>query len=76
MVQVIAATFEDGVFKPDEALKLRPQTRVRLLVETLDDESNIARRQQAWDTVQRLWKQSAIDSEGKHLSREQLHERH
>jgi predicted DNA-binding antitoxin AbrB/MazE fold protein len=33
MSQIITATFQDGVLKPDEAL--RPGTRVRLIVESL-----------------------------------------
>jgi predicted DNA-binding antitoxin AbrB/MazE fold protein len=72
LVQVISATFENGVFKPDEALNLLPHTRVRLLVESLEDET---KKQQAWETVLRLWKQSNIDSKGERLIREQLHER-
>lgn len=75
MIQVIGATFEDGVFKPDENLSLLPHTRVRLLVEPLEDESNQIRGQTAWETLQRLWQESTIDSQGERLTREQLHER-
>jgi predicted DNA-binding antitoxin AbrB/MazE fold protein len=74
MIQVIPATFEDGVFKPDRPLSLSPQTRVRLLVETLDDDAE-TKRQQAWDALEQIWRESAFDSKGDRLSRDQLHER-
>jgi predicted DNA-binding antitoxin AbrB/MazE fold protein len=76
MIQVIAATFEDGVFKPDEQLSLSPHTRVRLVVETMDECAETTRRQQAWDAIEQLWRQSTFDSQGKRLNRDQLHERH
>jgi predicted DNA-binding antitoxin AbrB/MazE fold protein len=75
MIQVIAATFQDGVFKPDKRLDLPPSSRVRLVVQPLEDESEQARRQRAWEAAERIWQESAIDSHGEHLSREQLHER-
>ena len=42
MVQVTAATFADVVLTPDDSLQLSPNTRVLLLVETLeaDDEDS------------------------------------
>ena len=36
MVQVVAATFKDGVFKPDQRPALSESTRVRLVVETIN----------------------------------------
>jgi predicted DNA-binding antitoxin AbrB/MazE fold protein len=74
MIQVIAATFEDGVFKPDEQLGLPSRTRVRLVVEPLQEDAEVSRRA-AWETLERLWRQSTIDSQGDRLSRAQLHER-
>jgi predicted DNA-binding antitoxin AbrB/MazE fold protein len=74
MSHVIAATFENGVFTPDQQPDLPPQTRVRLTVEPLD-QTELTRRVQAWDALQRLWDSSTIDSHGQRLSREQLHER-
>ncbi len=38
MIQVVSATFEDGVLKPDEPLQLLPHARVRLAVELLQEE--------------------------------------
>jgi hypothetical protein len=75
MIQVITATFEDGILRPDGALHLPPHTRVRLAVELLDEQMNGLPRQQAWEAVERLWQTSTIDSQGEQLSREQLHER-
>jgi len=74
MIQMTAATFEDGVFKPDERLNLPSHSRVRLLVEPLaiDDEPD---QQQVWAAIEQLWRHSAINSGGERLSREQLHER-
>jgi predicted DNA-binding antitoxin AbrB/MazE fold protein len=74
MIQVIAATFEDGLFRPDRRLDLLPQTRVRLTVEPLD-QTELTRRAQAWDALLRLWQSSTINSHGQRLTREQLHER-
>ncbi len=74
MVQVVAATFKDGVFKPDEQPALSESTRVRLVVETIDGDES-ARRDQSWATLQRLWNTSTFNSGGERLTRNQLHER-
>ena len=74
MVQVLAATFKDGVFKPDQLPALSDSARVRLVVETIDEqESN--RRDHAWRTLQNLWESSSFNSQGIRLTRDQLHER-
>lgn len=75
MIDVIDATFEDGVFKPDQPLSLADSTRVRLVVETVGVQSDDAQRKQAWNSLQRLWQDSTFDSQGDRLSRDQLHER-
>lgn len=80
MVQVVAATFKDGVFKPDQRPALSDSARVRLVVETIDgDESEQGgeqgRREASWATIQRLWKTSNFNSAGDRLTRDQLHER-
>lgn len=74
MIHMIAATYENGVFKPDEQLELPPCTRVRLMVEPLPTDTEAMRRE-AWETLERLWRESTIDSQGERLSRAQLHER-
>jgi len=74
MVQVLAATFEDGVFKPDQRPALSDSARVRLVVETLDaNESTLA--DDSWATLQQLWNTSGLNSGGDRLNRDQLHER-
>ena len=73
MVQVLAATFQDGVFKPDQRPALLDRARVRLVVEPIGDENN--RRDESWAMLQRLWSASGFNSGGDRLNRDQLHER-
>jgi len=74
MVQVLKATFKDGVFKPDQHPALSESARVRLVVETIDaDEA--ARRDESWLALQEIWSKSTLNSNGNRLTREQLHER-
>jgi len=73
MTQVISATFENGVFKPDQQPDLPEQTKVRLLVETVEAKPEIS--QKAWADLQQIWKMSKFNSHGDRLTREQLHER-
>jgi predicted DNA-binding antitoxin AbrB/MazE fold protein len=74
MVHVLAATFKDGVFKPDHPPALSDSARVRLVVETIDADDS-ASRDESWAALQRLWKSSTFNSNGDRLTREQLHER-
>jgi predicted DNA-binding antitoxin AbrB/MazE fold protein len=75
MIQVIAATFEQGVFKPDQKPALSESTRVRLVVETINEDVDESRRQQAWADLEQLWQKSMLNSQGDRLTRDQLHER-
>jgi predicted DNA-binding antitoxin AbrB/MazE fold protein len=74
MIDVIDATFEDGVFKPDRQPALSDSARVRLIIEGVS-ETSAAVIQQSWATLEHLWKNSAFDSHGDRLSRDELHER-
>ena len=74
MVQIVAATFKDGVFKPDQRPALSDSVRVRLVVETINGDES-ARRDESWATLQRLWNISSLNSGGDRLNRDQLHER-
>lgn len=74
MVQVMAAIFKDGVFKPDQPPALSDSARVRLIVETVSGDESL-RRDESWATLQRLWAVSRLDSGGDRLTRDQLHER-
>jgi len=75
MVQIVAATFKDGVFKPDERPALSDSARVRLVVETIDGDESSQRREESWTALQRLWSNSNFNSGGQRLTRDQLHER-
>lgn len=74
MTQVLAATFQDGVFKPDEPPALSDSARVRLVVEPLDS-AEAARAAASWAALRHLWDSSRFDSGGDRLTRDQLHER-
>lgn len=74
MVQVLAATFKDGVFKPDQRPALSDSARVRLVVESVDEQES-TRRDDSWAILQRLWESSSFNSQGNRLTRDQLHER-
>jgi predicted DNA-binding antitoxin AbrB/MazE fold protein len=74
MVQVLAATYKDGVFKPDERPALSESARVRLVVETINSDES-SRRDESWAVLQRLWTISRFNSGGDRLTRDQSHER-
>jgi len=75
MIQIIAATFEDGVFKPDQQPVLPDNARVRLLVESGKETTEEELRGQAWASLEELWRTSTFNSHGERLSRDELHER-
>ena len=75
MIQIIAATFAEGVFKPDQQPVVSEGARVRLAVEPLNEASEECRREEAWATLKRLWQTSTFNSHGDRLSRDELHER-
>jgi predicted DNA-binding antitoxin AbrB/MazE fold protein len=74
MVQIVPATFEDGVFKPDQRPALADSARVRLVVESFDSDE-ASQRDESWAILKRLWDTSGFDSGGDRLTRDQLHER-
>jgi predicted DNA-binding antitoxin AbrB/MazE fold protein len=73
MNQVITATFEDGVLKPEGRLTLPSGTRVRLTVELLSGTPELENA--AWQELEQLWEEANVDSGGVHFTRDQLHER-
>jgi predicted DNA-binding antitoxin AbrB/MazE fold protein len=73
MSQVILATVENGVLKPDRQLGLSSGTKVRLTLELYDDA--LAEAQRACDELDQLCGQFPVDSGGTRLTRDQLHER-
>jgi predicted DNA-binding antitoxin AbrB/MazE fold protein len=76
MSKVINATFIDGVFKPDEPLKLPPQTRVKLMiVDPIVEERSPEEVQKAWEEFDQVCEEISIDSSEPIMTRDQLHER-
>ncbi|MFN0051150.1 MAG: antitoxin family protein [Planctomycetales bacterium] len=73
MSQIVTATFVDGVLKPEEELLLPTGARVRLTLDTWAEV--IARGNAACAELDRVCDEFPIDSRGKRLTREQLHER-
>jgi predicted DNA-binding antitoxin AbrB/MazE fold protein len=73
MEQVLTATFEDGVLKPDAPLTLPPRTRVRLTLQALPGPA--LTDELSWDRLEELWNEVTIDSGGVRPTRDQLHER-
>jgi predicted DNA-binding antitoxin AbrB/MazE fold protein len=71
--QIITATYEEGVLKPDQTLELAPHTRVRLTVDPIEAPNED--REQAWVGLQELWDTTTVRSTDPMLSRDQLHER-
>jgi predicted DNA-binding antitoxin AbrB/MazE fold protein len=73
MSQVITATFNNGVLKPEQDLGLAPGTRVRLKVDVCADES--APCQEADDELDKLCDEFPIVTDEPRLTRDRLHER-
>lgn len=73
MSQVVTATFEDGVLKPDAPLGLAPRTRVRLVLDLIAGPEN--GRDGSWDELERVWAESPVDSGAARPPRDQLHDR-
>ena len=73
MSQVILATVEDGVLKPDGQLGLSSGTKVRVTLELCDEA--VVEAGQACDQLDHLCNEFPLDSGGSKLTRDQLHER-
>ena len=74
MVQVVSATYKNGVFEPDRKPALSESTRVRLVVEPIDQSAQV-RQDESWAALEFLWRNSTFNSNGQRLTRDQLHER-
>jgi hypothetical protein len=72
MATHITATVIGGLLKPDQALPLAEQTRVRLTIEPLAAPQDAAR---AWAEIKARLRERPIHSRGKRFTRDQLHER-
>jgi predicted DNA-binding antitoxin AbrB/MazE fold protein len=73
MHQVVTAIYEDGILRPESEINLPPQTRVRITVETLAEDTPMTA--EPWETWERVCEENPVDSGGERLSRDRLHER-
>ena len=73
MTQIVTATFDQGVLRPDAPIQLAAGARVRLIVEPINSQS--VNPGEALDELDRLCEEVPIDSGGEKLTRDQLHER-
>jgi predicted DNA-binding antitoxin AbrB/MazE fold protein len=72
MTTQVTATFVNGILKPDQALPLAEQARVRLTIEPLPEQ---VEPMEAWQTLKAWIKQHPLHGLGRHLTRDELHER-
>ena len=75
MTQTITATFENGVFKPTEPINPPEHTRVRLILDTVDEIEQKKRNQETLAALQEIWQKIRVHSTEPHFTRDQLHER-
>ena len=75
MSQVITATFEDGVLKPSQPLNIPVHSRVRLILEIVDEDEQAKKNQETLSALEDLWRHSKVHSTEERLTRDQLHER-
>jgi predicted DNA-binding antitoxin AbrB/MazE fold protein len=73
MSQIITATFDGSVFKPDTPVTLPDQSRVQLVIQPLENAT--CGSDAAMDELEKLWDEVSVDSHGERLTRDQLHER-
>jgi predicted DNA-binding antitoxin AbrB/MazE fold protein len=68
----VTATFVNGILKPDQVLPLADQARVRLTIEPLSERGD---PMEAWQSLKAWIKQKPLHGLGRHLTRDELHER-
>jgi hypothetical protein len=73
MTTEVSATWTGGIFKPDQAVPLADETRVRLTVEPIAERSETPVA--AWESILDRLRQRPIHSGGLRLTRDELHER-
>lgn len=70
----ITATFENGMFKPDQPLPLAERSRVRLTIEPIEAWSPET-AQVAWAALKAQIREQPLHLGGKRFTRDELHER-
>lgn len=68
----VTATFVNGMFKPDQNLALAEQARVKLTIEPLVEQLEPV---EAWESLKAWVRQKPLRGLGRHLNRDELHER-
>ncbi len=74
MAYEISATFEDGVFKPDEPLDLAPHTRAKIVLEVPHEPSQVVK--QAILDIEQLWNEYPVKLGKPRPTRDDLYDRH
>ena len=72
MTTHVTATVVGGMLKPDRELPLPDQTHVQLTIEPLTDQLE---PKEAWQSLKAWIQQNPLHGLGRHLTREELHER-
>jgi hypothetical protein len=68
----VTATFVNGMLKPDQALPLAEQARVKLTVEPLAEKLEPV---EAWQSLKAWIKEHPLHGLGRRLTRDEIHER-
>jgi hypothetical protein len=68
----VMATVVNGMLKPDQSLPLADQTRVKLTIEPLAEQLE---PMEAWQSLKAWIRQRPLHGLGRHLTRDELHER-
>ena len=68
----VTATFVNGMLKPDQALPLAEQARVKLTIEPLAEKLEPV---EAWQSLKAWIKEHPLHGLGRRLTRDELHER-
>jgi Uncharacterized protein conserved in archaea len=72
MTTQIEATFVNGVLKPDRPLPLAEETRVRVTIEAVEQRPSPG---ESWAQLKQWIREHPLHGLGRHLSRDELHER-
>ena len=72
MTTQVTATVVGGMLKPDESLQLAEQTRVNLTIEPFAEREEAAA---AWQSLKAWIRNNPWHGLGRHLTRDELHER-
>jgi hypothetical protein len=72
MTTQVTATFVNGILKPDQALPLPEQARVKLTIEPIGERKNPVA---TWEALKARLRARPIHGGGKRFTRDELHER-